>query len=131
MGLRRAVFAGALVAAITLGAVLVTAKAGRGKDALSISEAPAFSASELSAPPGDDWITNGGSIRNQRYSSLDEINTGNVGKLKLAWQTHLDGSGSAKQYAQEATPLVFDGVMYISTGNDDVFALNAATGEHL
>jgi quinohemoprotein ethanol dehydrogenase len=125
----------ALVAFVVLGLALAIAgvmtDVGRGKAEKSIPEVPAFSASQLSAPAGRDWITHGGSVTNQRYSSLDEISTSNVGKLKLAWRTHLDGSGATKQYSQEATPLVYDGVMYISTGNDDVFALDAATGKHL
>ncbi len=128
---RRSALLAALVLSLALAIAFVTTNVGRGTADKSISKAPAFSASQLSAPAGRDWITNGGSVTNQRYSSLDEISTSNVGKLKLAWKTHLDGSGAAKQYSQEATPLVYDGVMYISTGNDDVFALDAATGKHL
>ena len=45
--------------------------------------------------------------------------------------TRLKGSGFGGKYSFEATPLVKDGVMYIVTGNDDVFALNAKTGEIL
>jgi len=128
---RRSTLLALLVLSLALAIAYVTTNVGRGAGDKSISKAPAFSASQLSAPPGRDWITHGGSVKNQRYSSLDEISTSNVGKLKLAWKTHLDGSGAAKQYSQEATPLVYDGVMYISTGNDDVFALDAATGKHL
>src|SRR5436190_23450633 len=128
---RRSALLVVLVLSLALAIAFVTTNVGRGTGDESISKAPAFSASQLSAPPGRDWITNGGSVKNQRYSSLDEIGTSNVGKLKLAWKTHLDGSGKAKQYSQEATPLVYDGVMYISTGNDDVLALDAATGKHL
>jgi len=128
---RRSPLLALLVLSLALAIAYVTTNVGRGAGDKSISKAPAFSASQLSAPPGRDWVTHGGSVKNQRYSSLDEISRSNVGKLKLAWKTHLDGSGAAKQYSQEATPLVYDGVMYISTGNDDVFALDAATGKHL
>jgi PQQ-dependent dehydrogenase (methanol/ethanol family) len=128
---RRGLVIVALVGVLALVTLSLATSAVLGKDDFSISKAPAFSADDLGAPAGSDWITNGGSITNQRYSTLDDINKDSVGKLKLAWQTHLDGSGAARQYSQEATPLVFDGVMYVSTGNDDVFALNAATGEHL
>jgi len=93
--------------------------------------APAFTAAQLSAPPSTDWISVGGNIQNQRYSTLNQINTANVAGLKPAWSTNLDGSGKAKKYSQEATPLVYQGVMYISTGNSDVFALDATTGAHL
>jgi quinohemoprotein ethanol dehydrogenase len=78
--------------------------------------------------PGKDWPTNGGDLTNQRYSTLKQINTSNVKQLKGAWMTRLKGSGLAGKYSFEATPLVKDGVMYVITGNDDVFALNAKTG---
>ena len=45
--------------------------------------------------------------------------------------TRLKGSGAAGKYSFEASPLVKNGIMYVITGNDDVFALNAKTGEIL
>jgi len=45
--------------------------------------------------------------------------------------TRLKGSGFGANYSFEASPLVKDGTMYVITGNDDVFALNAKTGEIL
>lgn len=81
--------------------------------------------------PGKDWLTNGGDLTNQRYSTLKQINTSNVKQIKGAWMTRLKGSGLGGKYSFEATPLVKDGVMYVITGNDDVFALNARTGEIL
>jgi quinohemoprotein ethanol dehydrogenase len=85
----------------------------------------------LQSPVGKDWVTNGGNTTNQRYSTLKQIDTTNVQQLKGAWVTRLKGSGVGGKYSFEATPLVKDGVMYVSTGNDDVFALNAKTGEML
>jgi hypothetical protein len=60
---------------------------------------------------------------------LRQIDTTNVKQLKGAWMTRLKGSGFGGKYSAEATPLVKDGIMYMVTGNDDVFALNAKTGE--
>jgi alcohol dehydrogenase (cytochrome c) len=85
----------------------------------------------LQSPVGKDWVTNGGNLTNQRYSALKQIDTANVKQLKGAWMTRLKGSGLGGKYSAEATPLVKDGVMYMVTGNDDVFALNAKTGELL
>jgi len=82
----------------------------------------------LRSPVGKDWITNGGNLTNQRYSSLRQIDTTNVKQLKGAWMTRLKGSGFAGKYSFEASPLVRDGKMYVITGNDEVFALNAKTG---
>ena len=85
----------------------------------------------LQAPVGKDWVTNGGNLTNQRYSRLKQIDTGNVKQLKGAWMVRLKGSGFGGKYSFEATPLVKDGIMYVVTGNDDVFALNAKSGEIL
>jgi alcohol dehydrogenase (cytochrome c) len=85
----------------------------------------------LQSPVGKDWVTNGGNLTNQRYSTLKQIDTTNVKQLKGAWMTRLKGSGFGGKYSAEATPLVKDGIMYVVTGNDDVFALNAKTGETL
>src|SRR5271157_1905170 len=82
----------------------------------------------LQSPVGKDWVTNGGNLTNNRYSTLKQIDTANVGKLKGAWMTRLKGSGVGGKYSFEASPLVKDGIMYVVTGNDDVFALNAKTG---
>src|ERR1700749_239363 len=103
---------------------------------LVIGHAPAGAAdaeidSLLRSPVGKDWVTNGGNLTNNRYSSLKQIDTSNVGKMKGAWMTRLKGSGVGGKYSFEATPLVKDGIMYVVTGNDDVFALNAKTGEFL
>ena len=79
---------------------------------------------------GNDWITSGGALNNQRYSTLNQINTSNVSQLRGVWMTRL-GSGRGSKYRFEADPLVVNGVMYIPTGNDDVFALDAKTGRKL
>ncbi|MBV9248353.1 MAG: PQQ-binding-like beta-propeller repeat protein [Acetobacteraceae bacterium] len=83
----------------------------------------------VSGPAGKDWPTNGGNITNQRYSTLKQINTDNVKQLKGAWMTRLKGSGYGGKYSAEASPLVKDGIMYVVTGNDDVFALDAKSGQ--
>jgi alcohol dehydrogenase (cytochrome c) len=82
----------------------------------------------LRSPVGKDWVTNGGNLTNQRYSTLQQINTSNVKHLTGAWMTRLKGSGLGGKYSLEASPLVKDGIMYVVTGNDDVFALQAKTG---
>ena len=93
--------------------------------------APAFSRTELLAPPTAGWPTNGGNLSNQRYSPLTEINRDNVARLKGVWRTRLRGSGMGPQYSGEAQPLVYGGVIYIVTGADDVFAVAVETGNIL
>jgi hypothetical protein len=85
----------------------------------------------LQSPVARDWVTNGGNLTNQRYSTLKRINTTNVKQLNGAWRTRLKRSGFGTKYSAEATPLVKDGIMYMVTGNDDVFALNGKTGDIL
>ena len=89
---------------------------------------PKFTAQALTAPPTDGWITNGGNVYNQRYSPLAQINRDNVATLKPAWRTHLNGSGTDSKYSGQAQPIVYDGVIYIATGANDVFALDVDTG---
>jgi quinohemoprotein ethanol dehydrogenase len=95
-----------------------------------ITKAPAFSAEELLALPTDGWVTNGGSLFNQRFSPLTQIATDNVGNLKGVWRVHL-GSGLEAKYSGEAQPLIHEGVIYIVTGADDVSAVAVKTGEIL
>jgi quinohemoprotein ethanol dehydrogenase len=90
-----------------------------------------FSAERLVAPPTDSWPTNGGNFYNQRYSPLRQIDATNVAQLKGVWRARLRGSGAAPQYSGEAQPVVHDGVAYVSTGANDVFALSIDTGEIL
>jgi glucose dehydrogenase len=59
---------------------------------------PALSAADLTEEPTDVWLTNGGSLFNQRYSPLDEIDTSNVKNLKGVWMTDLE-SGTAAKYS--------------------------------
>src|SRR5579859_6331274 len=79
---------------------------------------------------GNDWITFGGALNNDRYSTLNQINTSNVSQLKGVWMTRL-GSGRGSKYQFEADPVVINGTMYIPTGNDDIFALDAKSGKKI
>src|SRR5260221_7452951 len=90
-----------------------------------------FSAAKLAAPPTTNWLTNGGNLYNQRYSPLKTVNRDNVSQLKGVWRARLRGSGAAPQYSGFAQPIVYDGVAYVSTGANDVFALSIDTGEIL
>ncbi len=127
---RQTGFAAATVAGL-MSAVPAVAQDHEPGAASGIKPAPAFTAAELVAPPTNGWLTNGGNIYNQRYSPLTQIDRGNVAELKGVWRTHLNGSGLDPKYSGEATPIVHDGVIYISTGADDVFALSVETGEIL
>ena len=117
------------MAVLALLVLLLTAAAGCG--ASESTTAPNFSADDLAKTASDDWVTNGGSSWNQRYSELDEIDTENVSQVKGIWRTHLRGSGVAAKYSGESQPIAYNGVIYVTTGNDDVFAVSVDTGKIL
>ncbi|WP_370515214.1 PQQ-dependent dehydrogenase, methanol/ethanol family [Erythrobacter sp. THAF29] len=73
-----------------------------------------------------NWITHGRTYSEQRFSPLDQIDTGNVGDLGLAWFADMDTARG-----QEATPLVIDGKLYLTTAWSKVKAFDAATGAPL
>jgi alcohol dehydrogenase (cytochrome c) len=100
-------------------------------EAQSPGRAPAFAGDALVAPPTAGWPTNGGNWYNQRYSPLTQINRDNISRLKGLWRARLDGSGVDTKYSGEAQPIVYDGVLYVVTGADDVFAIDVETGAHL
>ena len=120
-----------VVIAAATAAVALSSATASSKKVTAITPAPAWSADQLAANPSTDWISTGGSLANQRYSLLNQVSTTNVAGLTQAWMTHFDGSGSASKYSQEDSPLEYNGVLYVVTGNDDVFAIDATTGAHL
>ncbi|MDP6516653.1 MAG: PQQ-binding-like beta-propeller repeat protein [Alphaproteobacteria bacterium] len=73
-----------------------------------------------------DWLTHGHSYDNQRFSTLDQINRSNVARLVPKW---IYQTGVSATF--QATPLVADGVMYLTTPYNHVVALDAATGTRL
>lgn len=79
----------------------------------------------LAQPVGANWTSYNGDYTGRRYSSLDQINTGNVSQLRAAWVFHPGNSQNL-----EVTPVVVRGVMYITSSNH-VFALDARTGRTL
>jgi quinohemoprotein ethanol dehydrogenase len=96
-----------------------------------ITMAPEFSSEELYEHAGDNWISNGGGTTNDRFSTLDEINTENVKELKGDWMTKIGANATAAKFSAEGQAIEYEGTIYISDGADDVFALDASTGEKL
>jgi alcohol dehydrogenase (cytochrome c) len=81
-----------------------------------------------------NWLTYYGAYDGQRYSALDQINTGNVKNLKPAWVFQhgtMQLMPAHATYAFEATAIVVDGVMFISGWNGYVWALDATNGQLL
>ncbi len=70
-----------------------------------------------------NWLMYSGNYKSQRYSGLDDIHQRNVAGLEIAWVYQLNALDRA-----ETTPLVVDGVMYITESPSTVIAVDAATG---
>jgi PQQ-dependent dehydrogenase (methanol/ethanol family) len=76
--------------------------------------------------PGGEWLSHGRTYREQRFSPLDSVNRDNVDELDLVWSFKFDTARG-----MEATPIVHDGVIYVSTGWSHVHAIDARSGEEL
>src|SRR5262249_55853638 len=81
---------------------------------------------DWSMSPTSDFPLAGGDYANQRYSTLDQINTTNVNKLGGAWSVHLEEGGAVGNL--DGTPTVVNGVMYVSTPRLNVLAIDASNG---
>ena len=79
-----------------------------------------------SAEPGS-WLTYGQNFKEQRFSELTQINTNTITRLGLAWTKQVGDYNMRMQ----GTPLVVDGVMYVSNGWSVIYALDATTGEEI
>jgi len=73
-----------------------------------------------------NWLTYSGNYSSHRYSPLDQIRAGNVAHLKLKWVYQ-----TAEMHKFETSPLINDGVMYISEPPSHVTALDTRTGRVL
>tara|TARA_R110002072_G_scaffold4663_7_gene32612 strand:- start:64378 stop:66555 length:2178 start_codon:yes stop_codon:yes gene_type:complete len=72
------------------------------------------------------WMSTGRNYWEQRFSPLDQINESNVSSLGLVWSSDLDTSRG-----QEATPIMVDGALYVTTAWSMVKAYDAKTGRVL
>ena len=139
-----------VITTLTLGTALCVTLAGCGnstsEEASITNSAPAPAAataqSPAPAPAGpaaidqaryvnaasepENWINYGGTWKEQRFSTLDQIDDSNVDRLGLAWFAEL---GTLRGVV--ATPLVIDGVLYNTSSWNITTAYNAATGEVL
>jgi len=97
-------------------------------DGMAAASAEGVTAEMLVGADADhaNWITHGRTYDEQRFSPLDQVNTENVSELGLAWSADMDTARG-----QEATPLVMDGKLYLTTAWSKVRAFDAATGEEL
>jgi quinoprotein glucose dehydrogenase len=83
-------------------------------------------------PPDAGWPTYGGDPGGTRYSSLAQITPANVGSLRVAWTFRTGDLGEGfkdwNRSAFEATPILYDGTLYLTTSSTNVVAVDATNG---
>lgn len=79
----------------------------------------------LSNPPDGEWVNWRQSRGASGYSPLDQINSSNVSRLRLAWSLSIPGG------PLETAPLVHDNIMFVPTAGGRIQAINAATGDFI
>jgi glucose dehydrogenase len=131
---RQALMSGAaLVAAPFLSGVSSNAQADEtANSALPVGPAPSSASNVQSG--ATEWLIYAGDKASSKYSPLTQISADNLSQLKIAWtwrsaEEEVAKAHHLKTWAWEATPLMVDGVLYVSTSLSQVAAISAATGE--
>ena len=120
---RAAMAAGVVTMAFCTGAAAQEAKGSPGH-IRAVTSAIDGNSIRANAATSKDWPAVGLDYGETRFSKLDQINAGNVKNLGLVWSYSLDSSRGV-----EATPIVVDGIMYVSAPWSVVHAIDARTGK--
>jgi alcohol dehydrogenase (cytochrome c) len=105
-------------------AILIAAIAGNLWLAAQVRDFKPVTEAMLRNPAAGDWLNWRRTDNAWGYSPLEQINKRNVQQLQLAWSWAMENTG-----AQEATPLVYNGVMYLPNPGGVIQALDAADGD--
>jgi alcohol dehydrogenase (cytochrome c) len=118
----------AALALATIGAANAEEVKGAGGGGAMVAPGPNVSQALLNNAGGDakNFLATNGDYGQRRFYPGKQINTKNVKDLHVAWIFQTDVREST-----ETSPIIVDGVMYVTTSFDHVYALNAQTGEQL
>jgi quinohemoprotein ethanol dehydrogenase len=116
-----------------LAALIVVAATGAKTTATSITPAPAFTPSEQqgASAAGNDWVTVGGGLADNRYSYLNQVNQSNVANLHLAWTGTFGLPKAAAAIPEEGGAIVYKSIVYMPNGLSGVQAFDGTTGQTL
>ena len=125
----------ALLVLLVVGSVVTAVAWSAVTEKHAIEPIPAFTPTDLTAEPTDNWTTARGDIYNRQYSALSSITKANVKDLKIAWHTRVaiptKGKPNFTGSSAEAEPVVYNGTMYMPDMKGNVYAFDAVTGERL
>ena len=130
--MRRAKFVPLVICAVSAAVLVIgvsASSAGRAAK-VAIPLAPAYTNAQLDAYAGANWLSNGGDLKDDRYSTLNQVTPANVSGLKQAWHIHLGecvpvNGVTTSCPGQEKNAVVADGIMYLATSKRQVFAIDA------
>ncbi len=113
---------------LTIVALLICAAPAVAQDTAADSAMPPFSPVTWerllnAADEPHNWLMYSGTLDSKRFTALDEINSDNVSELELKWAHYIPALDRA-----ETTPLVVDGVMFITESPSNLVAVDASTG---
>ena len=89
----------------------------------AVSNFVTVSDQSIRSPKPENWLVHRGNYQAWGYSALDQINKGNVKSLQLVWSRAMEPG------INQATPLVYNGVMYMGNPGDVIQAIDAVTGD--
>ena len=92
---------------------------------LSLTAIAQVTHDQIRAGPGENWLTYAGDYASQRHSPLNQITASNAQNMVAKWTYHVPGANHL-----ESTPLVYDGVMYV-TNTNQVEAIDARSGRRI
>jgi quinoprotein glucose dehydrogenase len=77
----------------------------------------------------NSWNIAGGNATGNKYSSLTQIDTNTVSQLEIAWEYHTGDADTAAHSQIQCNPIIVNGVLYATSPQLKLLALDAATGK--
>jgi len=116
-----------------IAAMAIAAGTGASSAATTITPAPDFTPAQQqgAAGAGNDWVTVGGGLSDNRDSTLTQVNSSNIANLHLAWTGTFNLPKAAAQVPQEGGAIAYKGVLYIPSGLSQVQAVDGISGQTL